>query len=115
MKIDELLQEELELEIDELSKIEVGTDTYRTAVDGVTKLADRVIKIKELEAETEIKQKELDEEKKDRKIKNILTGLGIAVPTGVTIWGTLKSLKFEETGTVTTSVGRQFINKLFKK
>ena len=57
----------------------------------------------------------MEEEKKDRLIKNILTGAGIIIPLGVTVWGTLKTLKFEEEGTVTTLMGRGFINKLFPK
>ena len=56
-----------------------------------------------------------EEEKKDRKWKNGISVAGIVVPIVVTVWGTLKTLKFEETGTVTTNAGRSFMNRLFKK
>ena len=62
-----------------------------------------------------MRERQLQDEKKDRLVKNVLTLLGIAVPTVVTIWGTNKSLKFEETGSVTTIMGRGFINKLLPK
>ena len=51
MSIKNDLVEEFESELEELSKMEVGTDTYRTTVDGVTKLADRIIEIDKIEKE----------------------------------------------------------------
>ena len=56
-----------------------------------------------------------EDERKDRKLKNGISVAGIVIPIVVTIWGTLKTLKFEETGTVTTIMGRGFIQKLLPK
>lgn len=126
MKIETLLHEEIVDEFGNLSKIEVGTDEYRTAVDGVTKLLDRAIELEKLDIETkreaenqefeqQIKLEQMREDKKDRKVKNVLTGVSIGAPLAVTIWGTLKSIKFEETGTITTIMGRGFIQKMLPK
>ena len=57
----------------------------------------------------------MDEEKKDRLVKNIITAAGIVLPLVITVWGTKVSLKFEEEGTFTTIMGRGFINKLLPK
>lgn len=124
--IHKALEDEILAEMDELKKMEVGSDTYKTTVDGISKLYDRAIEIDKMNLENDLKYdaqeferdmrvKELDSEKKDRTVRNVLTGLGIAVPAGLTVWGTLKSFKFEETGTVTTLMGRGFINKLLPK
>lgn len=126
MSIQTTLDEVVLSELESLKEMEVTSETYKSTVDNVTRLMDRKIELEKLEsekkeredsriAETTLKLKQLEEEKKDRFFKNILAGLGIAVPTGLTIWGTLKSLKFEETGTVTTAAGRNFISKLFSK
>lgn len=126
MNIENLLREEIQKEIEELSRIELGTETYKTTVDGLTKLVDRAIKIDELNIENEekiaarederdMKLRQMEEDRKDRLVRNVLTALGLVIPTGLTVWGTLKSLKFEETGTVTTAIGRGFINKLLPK
>lgn len=141
MSIETLLEGEIESELQTLGEMEVGTNEYKTVVDGLTKLIDRAIemdkfnidqeernsdreferelKLKQMEEERlereferEYKLKQVNEDKKDRLIKNILTGFGIGLPIIITIWGTNKSLKFEETGTVTTIMGRGFINKL---
>ena len=126
MKNETMLNEEIQSEFEELKKIEVGSDKYKTAVDGLTKLMDRAIEIDKLnvsvedrrdtrDVDAELKQEQLEADVKDRKVRNAISLAGIIIPTAVTIWGTLKSLKFEETGTVTTNAGRNFMNQIFKK
>lgn len=122
MKIKETLYKEIEDELQTLNEIEVGTDEYKSSVDGVTKLLDRAIEIekheaemKEREAERIAKNIQVAEEQKDRVVKNYIAAGGVVLPLLVTIWGTLKSFKFEKDGTVTTIMGRGFINKLLPK
>lgn len=126
MKVETLLNEEIQDEFKELGNLEVGTEKYKVTVDGLTKLCDRAIEIEKLKTETELKQdqqnidaelrsEQLKDERKDRVIKNVLTGAGIGIPALLTVWGTLKSIKFEETGTITTIMGRGFIQKLLPK
>ena len=126
MENETMLHEEIQNEFEELKKLEVGSDKYRTAVDGLTKLMDRAIEIDKLNVGTEerldarnidaeLRQEQLEADVKDRKVRNAISLAGIIIPTAVTIWGTLKSLKFEETGTITTNAGRNFINRIFKK
>ena len=123
MSIQRLLREEIESEFKELSKITPGGDEYRVAVDGITKLMDRAIELEKNEidrqdridardSENELKTKQMEDEKKDRFVKNLLTGVGTIGGLVVTIWGAKKAWKFEETGTVASPVGRSFINKL---
>ena len=123
MSIQKLLREEIESEFKELSKITPGGDEYRVTVDGITKLMDRAIELEKNEidrqdridardSENEFKTKQMEDEKKDRFVKNLLTGVGTIGGLVVTIWGAKKAWKFEETGTVASPVGRSFINKL---
>ena len=122
MGIKKALCQEIEEEFQVLSEIKVGTDEYKASVDGLTKLLDRAIEIekheaemKEREAERIAKNIQTAEEQKDRVVKNYISAGGVVLPLLVTIWGTLKSFKFEKDGTVTTIMGRGFINKLLPK
>ena len=126
MNIENLLHVEIEEELTELKKMQVGSDQYKTAVDGVSKLFDRAIelekldiehqeKIKDREIDQELKLKQMSEERKDRLIKNGITIGTFVISTGVTIWGVLASFKFEEEGSITTILGRGLINKLLPK
>ena len=123
------LETEIESQLKLLNETEIGTDTYRNLVEGVSKLIDKRNEIEKIDLEQKKqtlsetaeftrmnKEKELDEyNKKDQLIKNAISIGSIIIPVLVTVWGTYKTLKFEETGTVTTIMGRGFINKLIPK
>ena len=122
MRIETMLHKEIEIEFEELKRLQLGTEEYKTTVDGLTKLVDRAIEIDKInieqeektvtrKEETELKLKQMEDEKKDRNVKNVITVGTALLSVGLTVWGTLKSLKFEETGTVTTLVGRNFIGQ----
>ena len=126
MNIEDLLVDELDAEFQTLRTAEVGSDEHRAAGDMLAKLLDRKIEMDKVKNdaldkeairknEQLLKEKQFEDEKKDRLIKNILNAAGIALPLLVTIWGTKVSLKFEEEGTFTTIMGRGFINKLLPK
>ena len=126
MNIEKLLDEEIQSEFECLKDMEMGSDAYKTGVEGLSKLMDRSIELKKIEMECSdsrenkelenaMKEQQFEAEQKDRKTRNLITIAGIVVPTMVTIWGTLKTFKFEETGTVTSPLGRGFINKILPK
>ena len=128
-EIKELLDTEIRSEIEFLSSVDIGTDTYKSTVEGITKLMDRrneMDKIdleetkqrisEETESKKDAKEKELNEyNKRDQLIKHAISIGSIVIPVLLTVWGTYKTLKFEETGTVTTIMGRGFVNKLIPK
>ena len=125
----DLLEKEVNAKMEELEYLEPHSDEYKAAVDSLTKLTDRILEFEKLELDEtktqinrqieyeklDVEEEKVANEKRDNKIKNWLTAAGIVVPTGLAVWGTFKSIKFEETGTITTIAGRNFFNKLFKK
>lgn len=126
VNIETLLYDAMETDFTELSQTKLGTDERKAALNELTALMDRAIEIEKvevdrkikaetLESEQLVKKQQMDDEKKDRLVKNILSAAGIVLPIALTIWGTKVSLKFEEEGTFTTIMGRGFINKLLPK
>lgn len=124
--IRELLDEEIQVEFEKLSKLEIGSESYKATVDGLSKLVDRAVEIDKTEMENatkieaqnienDFKALQIKEDNRDRWVRNGIAIAGIIIPSVLTVWGTLKSFKFEETGTVTTILGRGFINKLLPK
>lgn len=100
----ELLEKEINRRLLELENLDISSDEYKVSVDTLTKLIDRSVEIDKN-----------DDEKKDRKIRNGISIAGIIIPTCVTIWGTIKTIRFEESGTLTTTAGRNFVNRIFRK
>ena len=126
MEIEQVLQDEIKDELQGLSTLELGSDKYKVTTDGIVKLMDKAIEMDKINRDQderqanrnedlELKYRQIEAEIRDRKVKNVITVVISGVGTVVTIWGTLKTLKFEEVGTVTTMAGRNFINNLFKR
>lgn len=119
----EMLDEEIQAGLEAMSDIEgVNIQEYGDAVNNVTKLMDRQIEMKKLvieetklEHEKEIESKKMKSENIDRWVKNGLGAIGTIGGIALTFWGTKKTFQFEETGSITSSAGRKFIDRLFKK
>ena len=123
MSMQEMLNEEIKTEFEALKKAKPGDDTHRATVDSLAKLMDRAIELKRIETnseelynsrevETDLKIQQMNDEKKDRLIKNIMAGARDVAMIGVAIWGTVASMNFEKEGTITTSAGRKHLNRI---
>lgn len=126
MELKTLLMEEISSEIKDLNMEAIGTDRHKTAVESIGTLVQKVIELdkneKELYKATYIADSErydsrdrLDYEKKQNRVNNFILIGTTLLTVGVTVWGTLKTFEFEKEGTVTTIMGRGFINKLLPK
>jgi len=121
MKNETLLDERITKELEELGKMSMDSEGYTKGVEGIAKLLDKRIELERIKIESEDRQKEIDlkqaqmeEDRKDRLIKNIIAAVSVGAPIGVIVWGTIKSFEFEEKGTVTTIMGRGFIGNIIK-
>lgn len=124
MSVKEKLEKEIGGLIEALDDLEAGTEEYEKAANSLNKLLDKYNEMTKndydywdrqetREKEYEFKEKQLEEDRKDHRVKNSLTLTSIVTGVGLAVWGTFKSLKFEETGSITTNAGREFIKKLF--
>lgn len=126
MSIETMLHQEIKAELDELSRLQVGSEEHEKAVNSIVKLADRAIEMERLgiesqekvenrEAEIDLKLKQIAEERKGRISRDLFGFITFAGTAAITIWGTKASFQFEKDGTITTIMGRGFINKLLPK
>lgn len=125
MSIKHNLIEEFNDEISRLGKIELGSEEYKATVDGVTKLADRIIKIEDGEREAslkeiaradenELKAEQNADERRDRLIRNCIEGVKVVGGFGMAAWAFVASMNFEKEGTLTTEGGRSALRQLLK-
>lgn len=126
MSLETQLRDELSKELDGLKDLELGKEEYKVAVDGITKLYDKLLETQKFEVETDernrnrenddnLKREQIADSKKDCKIRYGIDIAGIVIPVILTVWGVSKSFEFEREGTITTVIGRGFIQKLLPK
>lgn len=125
----EALDGEISTELEVLESMETNSEDYKIMVEGLTKLIDRSMELEKIEIskaqeaekiknEAEKMKFEAEQAKTNKIFQWIGYGIsaaGIVIPVAVTIWGTKVTLNFEKEGTVTTMLGRGFINKLLPK
>lgn len=115
MHVNDKLRAEIDRELDALKDLEVGSDEHSAGVNDVTKLYDRLIEAERLEGDGYEKAEARKDEKLHRLVGYILNGLSITMPVAVTIWGFTKSMRFEETGTISSPAGREMHKRLFSR
>lgn len=121
MSVETNLKNEVIVELDELSKVEFGSEKYKTGVAGISQLADRLIEISKLDTEDEklelerqkfeFENQKFEEDKKDRKAKNRISVLGVIVPAVISVVGGAAMFIYEERGSITSQAGRKIIDK----
>ena len=87
----EKLHEEVINDIEALGGLELASDEFNAVVPKVNDMIDRLNEAERIEVERE----KLKADKRDRLIKNILTGVTFVGGAAVTIWGTLYSDNFD--------------------
>lgn len=125
----EALDGEISTELEVLESMETNSEDYKIMVEGLTKLIDRSMELEKIEIgkaqeaeKIKLETKKIKFEAQQAKTNKIfqwvgygISAAGIVIPVAVTIWGTKVTLNFEKEGTVTTMMGRGFINKLLPK
>lgn len=123
-KILEMLDKEIETIMNTMEDLALGTEEYKQAAETLAKLVDKrneMVKIEydhldkkqSLQDETDLKLKQMEDDRKDRRVKNWLTGAKIFGGMGLTALGTYVTLNFERISNVTTIAGREFVKQLF--
>ena len=126
MDVKDLLTNEIEKLIKSLEGMEVDSDEYKATSDAIVKLTGKLNEMDQInyeywdkkesrEKDSELKLKQLNSEKRDRIVKNVLTAVSILGGFALAVWGTKVSFEFEKEGSITTIMGRGFINNLFPK
>lgn len=128
MGIKNILWDEIEKEVKELSKMQVGTDQYKVTVDGIARLSDKIIELEKLESENavkdfenivrteeqDLKREQLKSEKRDRAVKNVITVGTAVLSVAVYALAFIASTNFEREGSFTTEGGKNSIRQLLK-
>lgn len=125
MSIKTTLTEEFNDQMKDLHKLEVGTEQYSTAVNGVTKLADKIIdlekieiereeRIKDRDTEIELKSQQMEIDKRDKFNQNLVNVVKIAVPTVAGFAMGIISMKWEKLETITSTAGRQAFKDIIR-
>lgn len=124
--IQDALNREIESALDQIHTLPVDSEGYEKAVKSLAVLMDRKASMEDAShkrkvdsekscVEQDMEERRFKHEKRNDICKNILTAAGIAVPAVLAVWGTVASLEFEKTNSVTTILGKDWLKKVIPK
>lgn len=100
--------------IDEASEMDTESEEFEKAMHNIERIHKMLNDDERLIVDKRLKE----DDKADLKFwveKVIVPALGVAIPTGVTMWCFTKGMKFEETGTFTSVGMRNIVSKTTPK
>lgn len=121
-KLKDLLEEEIEWEIGNLTNLQPGTEEHTTAIDNLAKLyklkieetkneKELVETVNAREIEQQLKREQLSEQVKERYFRIGIEVAGLVLPLMFYASWMKKGFKFEETGTFTSTTFRGLFNR----
>lgn len=103
----------------QIESLEIKDDKYELLLEERDKLRNELIKLEQAEMETNVKKSQMEAENNKEKIRNQITIGTFIVSTSVSLWAILRTFKFDESSTVTSTMGRNILNgvipKMFKR
>lgn len=109
-KTRDLLMKDYNMVSDLLTITDVNSEGRTELMKERDNIRNELIKVDSTEIEADIKRAEIKAENKRELGKTIVTIGTFIVTTGVTIWSIIKTFKFDETGTITSTLGRGTLN-----
>lgn len=98
-----------------IAVVDKDDDRYTDLLDERDKLRNELIKLDQTIMETEVKKSQMEAENKREKVRNQITIGTFVVSTGISVYAILKTFKFDQTGTVTSTLGRGILNGVLPK
>lgn len=114
-KIEEALWQDYKKVSDLIESLDVTSDGYKAALDERDKLRNELLKIEQIEQDSEVKKYQVESENKREKIRNGITIGTFVVSTGVSLYAIAKTFKFDQVATVTSTLGRNILNGVVPK
>lgn len=112
MRMETLLQDRVEKDIDGLETLELGSKEHSAAVEDVIKLADRIIEIKKC-AVSEVQTEKQMREEWIKQIIKIAVDIGLKTAEILAlIWWITVSFRFEEKGTISSQTGKKGMDRI---
>lgn len=103
--------------IDDLIKTvdDTNSDRYEMLLEERDKVRNELIKLKQIDADANIKLAQINSDNKRERVRNIINIGTFTITTIFSIYTVYKTFKFDEKGTITSTLGRNAVNSVIPK
>lgn len=118
-KIKETLWKDYDKVSTKIEGLDIQDASYKLLLEEEDKIRNEIIKLELANMEAETKRGQIEAENKRETIRNRITVGTFGVSTIISVIALYKTFKFDETATVTSTLGRNILNgvvpKMFKR
>lgn len=100
--------------INELN-ISDNAESYKIALEDKDKIRNELIKVEQMKKEEQIQTEQIKTDSKKDIVRNIISIVTFGVTTGVSVYTIVKTFKFDQESTVTSTLGRNILNGVIPK
>lgn len=118
-RIKETLWQDYNKVSQQIKDLDVENAKYEMLLEERDKIRNELIKLEQANVETNLKIGQMEAENKREKIRNNITIGTFAITTSISVFAIVKTFKFDQGATVTSTLGRNILNgvvpKMFKR
>lgn len=118
-KIEETLWTDYRKVSEQIEHLNKDDKIYELLFEERDKIRNELIKLEQTSIESGLKTGQIEAEDKREKIRNMITIGTFAVSTSISVFAIVKTFRFDQESTVTSTLGRNILNgvvpKMFKR
>ena len=113
----EILMKRYEKVEEIINLIDKDTDNphYKALLEEQDKLRNEMIELDKIQSDAEMKKVQIEAENKREKKRNLITIGTFTITTVISVWTVCKSFKFDESSTLTSTLGRGSVTSVLPK
>lgn len=115
-KIEEALWQDYEDASKRIDELDIEkTESFKVALEDRDKIRNELIKLEQMKNEKNIQNEQIKSDSRKDIIRNAISVITFGVTTGVSIYTIIRTFKFDEVSTVTSTLGRNALNGVIPK
>lgn len=114
-EIRETLWKDYENVDNQIKDCNLSNESRKELLEERDKIRNELIKLKQIDKEENVKLEVMKSEDKREKVRNGISLCTFVITTGVSIYAILRTFKFDQTGTITSTLGHNILNGMVPK
>lgn len=100
---------------EQIGNLKTSDEGYELLLEERDKIRNELIKLEQANMEANTKKSQIEAENKREKTRNGITIGTFVVSTGIGVWTVIKTFKFDQDSTMTSTLGRNSVNNVVSK
>ncbi len=98
-----------------LKEYQPDSNEYEILLDEKDRIRKEILELERIDQETDVKISQIECDNGRERIRNVISIVTFVISTGVSIYGIRKTFKFDESATITSTLGKPLLSNLIPR